>query len=56
VEARIPRCNAERKYQSVIEGLEDAPRRAKKQIATLDEQRLEAKAGSNAKRTRTPSS
>ena len=56
VEARIPRCNSERKYQTVIEELEDAQRRAKTQIATLEEQRLEAKAGSEAKRTRTASS
>jgi hypothetical protein len=46
----------ERKYRGVIEEIEAAQRRAKKQIATLEEQLLEAKAGSKVKRTRTTSS
>jgi len=40
----------------VIEELDDAQRRAKKQIVTLEEQLLKAKTGSKVKRTRMASS
>jgi DNA repair exonuclease SbcCD ATPase subunit len=55
-EADRLRLRSERKYQEVIEELEAAQRRAKKQIVTLEEQLTEAKAGYKAKRTRTTSS
>ena len=55
-EANRLRLRSERKYQDLIGELEAAQRRAKKQIATLEEQLTEAKAGYRTKRTRTTSS